>query len=123
MTRRAYTIFTISTCVMFVTGMIFGLLISSVGDMPSVRGKEYIEIEAAHGGIVRLSKEVVTELSHMGGELWKAQEISDGIWRIMFTTDDNSDIRVRQHPGILETAVMLKECDGKLNYGHFFRAD
>ena len=124
MSRKHYIVITLMAASLFVIGMATGFLISLVDQdkMPTVKNQSYVEIETSYGSILRLSKKVVDELGRLNSELREAEEVSEGMWRMMFT-HKGGPLRVCWHPDILDLAVMLKEGDGHVDYSQFFLFD
>lgn len=124
MSRKQVFTLTIVMVGIFIVGMASGFLISLVDEEGPVKVRgDYVEIQTSYGSISRLSKKVVDELGRMNGELREGEEVSEGLWRIMFTTSTDSSIRVRSHPSILKIALMLKEYDGKIDYGMYLKSN
>lgn len=123
MTKRQCVLFTISTAVVFVMGLGLGLLLPSVGQdaFGTVKVKEdgYVSVQTSYGSRAHLSQRIVDELGRLNREMRQAEEISQGMWEMLFS-DNGGPLQIRWHPDVLDILVLLKECDGQIDYSQFF---
>ena len=124
MSRKAYVATSIAVIGFFGIGLISGLLIASsvVQDGPVTMRGDQIEIATTNSDrVLRLSKRAVNELSYMNAELREAEVISRGLWEMLFS-DCGGTLQVKDHPNILEVAILLKAGEGQIDYGRFFHS-